>query len=159
MHLWIRRFFVLIALMFWQGGFTFYASVVVPIGQGTFGPIEQGLLTRQVTNYLNLAGFVAVLFFGWELYFSQDASLWRKRCRWGLLAVILGLLAVLIGLHRRLDALLDIEAVDILDRRAFRHDHRIYLWVSTIQWTCCVLFAGLTLRSWRAEDTMTSRKE
>jgi hypothetical protein len=43
----------LIALFFWQGGFTFYASVVVPIGQEVFGPLRQGFLTRQVTVYLN----------------------------------------------------------------------------------------------------------
>jgi len=27
-----RRFLTIAALMFWQGGFTFYAAVVVPIG-------------------------------------------------------------------------------------------------------------------------------
>ena len=33
----LRRFLVLAALFFWQGGFTFYASVVVPVGQQVFG--------------------------------------------------------------------------------------------------------------------------
>ena len=28
----LRRYLVVIALMFWQGGFTFYAAVVVPVG-------------------------------------------------------------------------------------------------------------------------------
>src|SRR5437899_2231150 len=56
----LRRFTVLIALMFWQGGFTFYAAVVVPIGQEELGSHEsQGFITRGVTNYQNRAGAIA----------------------------------------------------------------------------------------------------
>ena len=32
----VRRFLVVAALMFWQGGFTFYSAVVVPLGQKLF---------------------------------------------------------------------------------------------------------------------------
>ena len=51
----LRRFLVLIALFFWQGGFTFYAAVVVPVGQQVLhSHLRQGFVTQQVTNYLNL---------------------------------------------------------------------------------------------------------
>jgi hypothetical protein len=152
MHAWFRRFLVLIALMFWQGGFTFYSSVVVPLGQETFGPIDQGFLTRQVTNYLNLSGVIAIAILASEMWFSRDVSLARRAARWGLLAATALLLAVLIWLHARLDAFLDLENMQLLDRRSFRTEHRVYLWVSTIQWACCVGLTLLAVISWRAED-------
>ena len=63
----LRRFSVIAALMFWQGGFTFYAAVVVPIGQENLGHEEQGFITREVTNYLNLAGAAALLLLAWDV--------------------------------------------------------------------------------------------
>jgi hypothetical protein len=33
----VRRFLLLTALVFWQGGFTFYGAVVVPIGSEILG--------------------------------------------------------------------------------------------------------------------------
>jgi hypothetical protein len=33
----VRRFLVLAAVMFWQGGFTFYEAVVVPVGSEILG--------------------------------------------------------------------------------------------------------------------------
>ena len=51
----LRRFLVLAALMFWQGGFTFYAAVVIKVGQDVLGSHRrQGFVTRRVAQYLNL---------------------------------------------------------------------------------------------------------
>jgi hypothetical protein len=61
-------------------------------------------------------------------------------------------LFLLIWLHPRLDALLDVEAARILDRKAFRRIHRVYLWISTIQWGFGVLYVWTTLAAWQAED-------
>ena len=70
-----RRFLVLVALMFWLGGFTFYASVVVPVGQRELGShLEQGFITRQVTNYLNLSGAVALVVLAWDVAASRESS-------------------------------------------------------------------------------------
>ena len=70
----LRRYLVLLALSFWQGGFTFYAAVVVPVGQEVFGHLRQGFITRQVTVYLNLAGAVALLVLVWDLVAARDPS-------------------------------------------------------------------------------------
>ena len=61
----IRRYLLLMSLMFWQGGFTFYSAVVVPIGSDLLGSgRDQGFITRSVTNYLNLAGVAALALSG-----------------------------------------------------------------------------------------------
>jgi hypothetical protein len=83
MTCFVRRFLVLIALMFWQGGFLFYAAVVVPIGQSVLGShLEQGMITRQVTTYLNLAGCISLFIFGWDTRAARDSSRPRRLGRW-----------------------------------------------------------------------------
>jgi len=147
-----RRLLVLVALMFWQGGFTFYAAVVVPVGQDVLSSHKnQGFITRRVTNYLNLAGAVCLLPLAWDAAAASGSSRWQ-RVRWLAwlgMALALGLLA---WLHPRLDALLDPDALRILSRSTFRAQHRWYLWVSTIQWACALVYAVATVCAWREED-------
>jgi hypothetical protein len=143
-----RRFLVLVALMFWQGGFTFYAAVVVPIGQDELGShLAQGFITRRVTNYLNFAGSVAMVPLAWDIV--ADPSVKRRRarglCWFGMAAA----LAVLVWLHPRLDALLDLDSQTLLDRRSFRTGHRWYLWVSTVQWAFAVAYTALSVWAWK----------
>ncbi len=144
-----RRFLVLAALMFWQGGFTFYAAIVVPTGTEVLGSAaEQALITRRVTGSINVSGAVALAVFAW------DAAATR-RGRWGrLLAwlVMAAALAVLVVLRGRLDALFLPDELRVLDRPTFRFWHRTYLWVSTVQWGAAILFALLTLAAWRGDD-------
>jgi hypothetical protein len=139
--------------MFWQGGFVFYAAVVVPLGQKVFGSgVQQGFLTRQVTNYLNLAGAVALVVLAWDVAASRLATMPWYRSRWlpwlGM-AVTLGLL---VWMHPLLDELLDPEAMDVLQPRLFRARHRWYLWASTLQWACGLAYMALMVQVWRAED-------
>jgi hypothetical protein len=152
----LRRFLVVVALMFWQGGFIFYAAVVVPIGQANIGHLEQGILiTREVTHYLNLAGAAALLLFAWDMVESANPARLRAWCRWFTWAAMLGSLAALIWLHPHLERLLDVDArgyVDSHARLAFHPRHRLYLWLSTVQWACAVAYAILTLQSWRLQD-------
>jgi hypothetical protein len=149
----VRRFLVLVALMFWQGGFTFYAAVVVPVGQSVLGShLDQGFITREVTNYLNLAGAVALLLLAWDVAAAPPGRGGHQRLRWlawGGLAVTL---VALCALHPRLDTLLDVENHNITDGRPFRSLHRTYLWVSTVQWAFAVAYTGLTLVAWREVD-------
>jgi len=145
----LRRLLVLAALAFWQGGFTFYSAVVVHVGHGVLGRRAQGFVTRRVTDYLNAAGAAALLPLAWD---AAAGPARRRRLRWlcwGGMAASLGVLA---WLHVRLDALLDPSALDIRDGPAFYEAHRWYLFVSTAQWACALLYAVLAVRDWRDED-------
>src|SRR5271156_6553534 len=65
----VRRFMVLALLMFWLGGFTFYASVVVPVGADVLGShLRQGMITRHVAWYMNLSGIAALAVFAWDQF-------------------------------------------------------------------------------------------
>ncbi|HEY7311319.1 MAG TPA: hypothetical protein VH643_18300 [Gemmataceae bacterium] len=154
----LRRFLVLAVLFFWQGGFTFYAAAVVPVGQQVFGHLRQGFVTRQVTVYLNYAGSVALAVLVWDLLAVHDPSRWRRRTRWLLWAGMIVSLAVLYWLHGRMDELLETDGLIILDRDAFRPRHRLYLWISTVQWAWGLLCLLLSLGAWRAEDRTTMRR-
>jgi hypothetical protein len=147
-----RRFLVLAALMFWQGGFVFYASVVVPIGQQVLAShFHQGLITRRVTNFLNLAGAIALLPMAWDAISSTDRSRYRS-WRWLSWLVMFLALGVLVWLHQLMDELVDVNSMQLFDQKLFRSEHRAYLWVSTAQWASSSLYAVLTLYAWSNED-------
>jgi hypothetical protein len=148
----LRRFLVLSGLFFWLGGFTFYAAVVVPVGQQVFGHLRQGFVTRQVTVWLNVACAVALLPPVWDLLAGRDPAAWRRRLRWlcwvGMGTALLGLFQ----LHGRLDELLQLRGFINRDPETFRPLHRLYLWISTAQWGCGLLYLFFMLQAWRAED-------
>jgi hypothetical protein len=148
----VRRGLVLAALMFWQGGFTFYAAVVVPIGQAQLGHTRQGFITRQVTDYLNLSGTIALVPLAWDAAVSGDPSRRRRRLRWLSWLGMVVALAGLLWLHSQMNELVDVAGQEVLDHARFRTNHRVYLWVSTVQWGLALLYAGLTLWAWKEED-------
>jgi hypothetical protein len=149
----LRRFLVLVALMFWLGGFTFYASVVVPVGQQELrSHLEQGFITRTVTNYLNLSGAVALVILVWDVVASRDSSRARNWTRWVACVAMIVTLLALVALHPYLDQLLNPELHELADPKAFRTGHRCYLWLSTVQWAFGVAYAALAPQAWRAED-------
>jgi hypothetical protein len=160
----LRRFLVIAALMFWQGGFVFYASVVVPVGTEVFGrhypaphgePVsgkrQQGRITRTVALWINAAGGVALLPLAWDLFASSDRGR-RRSWRLVLFATIALLLAVLVGLYLQLDSRFQRDSLQITDEAAFLVRHRLYLWLVAAQWGCCLVYLAFTLRAWRAED-------
>src|SRR5205823_7477731 len=82
MRTWLR-FLALVAFAFWQGGFTFYAAVVVPIGRQVFGSdLDQAMVTRQATVWLNVAGAVTLLFLAADIAVTADPSGRRRLGRW-----------------------------------------------------------------------------
>jgi hypothetical protein len=134
----LRRFLVLIAFAFWQGGFTFYAGVVVPIGRGVDAE-AQSLITTAVTNWLNVAGAIALVLLMWDAL-ERDPARWRRWLRLGTCGVMLLLLGLLVWLH--------VE----LERDFYRPYHKVYLWASTVQWACVCVYLALTVLAWRAQD-------
>ena len=149
----VRRFVVLAAVMFWQGGFTFYGAVVVPVGSEILGShLSQGWITRSVTNYLNLVGLVTLGIWAWDLAAVKDRATWRRRFRWGVWGLLVLTLCLLAWLHLRLDDYLDPETLQLVDRTQFRSLHIQYLNVSTVQWVGGLVLLGTTLAAWRSED-------
>jgi hypothetical protein len=148
----VRRFLLLMAVMFWHGGFTFHGAVVIHVGKEMLGShLKQGFITGASANYLNLAGAVVLTLWAWDIAGTRDSSkrLWLRWAIWAVLVVTLGLLA---WLHLRLDDLLVADSFHILDRSRFRELHRWYLNISTLQWGGSILLVGLTLFAWRSED-------
>jgi hypothetical protein len=148
----LRRYLVLAALFFWQGGFTFYSSVVVPAGQQVYGHRRQGFITQKVTEYMNLTGAIALAVLVWELVASRDPAPWRRWGRWLCWAGMVVALLWLYWLHGQLDELLVRKGLIIRDEEAFRPQHRLYLWISTVQWAFALLYLLLTLTLWRSQD-------
>jgi hypothetical protein len=99
----VRRWLLLWALMFWQGGFTIDGGVVVPVGS-------------KVTNDLELAGAVALAVRGWDLPAMRRMSLGGRRLRWAIWVGLVLSLILLVWLHPRLDRLLVQEDVIVLER-------------------------------------------
>jgi len=151
-----RRVLLLWLFMFWQGGFLFYGTVVVTIGSFVQdSDFAQGLITRHVTDALNLAGLVVLLAWSWDLLAERCT---RVKRRWAMWLVLLLMLAMLAWMHVQMDALIDTEGHRLLDRPAFRSLHRWYLRVSTLQWIASVIFTVWTLQNWRAADRQPDAK-
>lgn len=149
----IRRFLWILGWMFWQGGFLFYASVVVPIGTEYLGSaLEQGMITRQVTWWMNLAGLLSIGLVLWDLGVTQDSGRLRRKICWFLIAIILMGQMGLFWLHSRLDSQMDLENHGIVQRPFFKILHRTYLWTCTVQWGAGLLLLYLTLLAWQAQD-------
>ncbi len=147
----LRRFLVFQAFLLWQGGFLFYAAVVVPIGTDILGsPLLQGQVTQRVTDWLNGFGAIWVLLFAWDIVATRDPA--RRRCvsRWVGWMGCVALLAGLVLLHREMDAIL--ESYDEPVYGTFRRFHIAYLWFSTFHWLIAAVVAWQTLSAWRAED-------
>ncbi len=157
----VRRFLVVAALMFWLGGFTFYASVVVPIGTQVLGnsPRRQGFITRKVTRELNLAAAVALVVLAVEVVAGRDPSRPRWWARLGLWLVLAGCQAALFWLHPHLDSFLVERGGIVTDTEAFRPWHRAYLWTHTVQWWAGVFFLVLLLAGWRAGDRAAAQED
>ena len=143
----LRRLILLVALMFWQGGFMFYGSVVITVGAQVLGSeLEQGFVTQSVTNYLNIAGAVCLAIWG--------VALWREKTTWLDWTLWLGLilsLAALAVLHSRMDQRLEFDS-HIVTGKGFYSLHRVYLTISTGQWLASLALLWLTLNRWRRTD-------
>jgi len=147
----LRRFLVIVALMFWQGGFMFYGAVVVPIVREKVVGKERGEITRDVTTWMNLAGTVATL--------AMFVDVWaagQTNRRWRILAW-LGMalpLPLLVWLHGEMSRQMSDPTFYQMGIQPFFSWHRAYLLTNTFQWLAGMAFVALSLRTWRAEDSV-----
>jgi len=143
----LRRLILFVALMFWQGGFMFYGSVVITVGAQVLGSeLEQGFVTQSVTNYFNVAGAVCLTIWGIVLWHERPT--WLGWTLW--LGIVLSL-AVLAILHSRLDQRLEFDSHAVMGQ-GFYSLHRVYLTISTAQWLAALTLLALTLHQWRNAD-------
>ena len=127
----VWRFAVLAAFVFWLGGFTFYISVVVPIGTEVLGTaLDQGFITRHVARAINRAAAVSLALLLADLFATPG----HRRSRLALWLVMAGCQAALFWLHPILDAHMDPETWSVRGRGDFYQLHRAYLWLHTVQW-------------------------
>lgn len=142
-----RRFVLLLAFAVWQGGFVFYAGVVVPIGTELHGHFGQGLVTQRVTNWLNLLGLACHAAYLWELIGTKQRSRWP----WGLWAVSVATLGGLAAIHLHMDSLLDPDVGGT--GTEFRLWHKAYLWLSTGQWVAWLVLGWMAVGRERGAGT------
>jgi len=149
----VRRFVLLAALLFWQGGFLFYAAVVIPIGREVLGNIlEQARITRQATHALNLAGGIALVPLAWDILAVPDPVRARYRSRVLLWVLLLGSLLSLVWLRYVLERQFDPSALKIADHSAFSVEHQVYVGLSITQTVLVLVCLILTLAAWQARD-------
>ena len=146
-----RRFLVLAVLLFWQGGFVFFAAVVVPIGREELGPrSKQTVITNRVTYYINLAGAVSIAPLLWDVVLP-DPSARRRWVRGVLWVILLVTLLAQTYLYREMYGMLDAILTGI-EPPAFRQTHWTYLAVSAVQVVAGLLYVAATLMTWRGQD-------
>ena len=152
MH-WVGRSVLIFMFALYWGGLTFYTGIVVRIIHFVLNdPMDGGLITQQVTFALQLLGFCTLPLMVWNAM-----SVYRhSKTRGSVLLGLTGLLAVaLLGLvvvHAQLDAVIDIEQREVMDRVAFDAAHRRYNQTTTIQWLASVVYLPLTVYSWKRMD-------
>ena len=126
----ILRYLGTLGLAVWLGGFTFYGAAVVPVLHDVLDHWQAGGITRRVTDTLNAVGAATLAL--WWLGAWLDRSrgpAGPRRARAGLLAACTATLTALVALHVVMDARLDAGRL-----RGFYPLHRLYLWISTLQW-------------------------
>lgn len=150
----LLRWLALQSLILWQGGFLFYALVVVPIGTDVLqSATEQGFITRRVTIWLNAFGLVCLVSFCGDILVTRVYV--RSRM---LLLVMATLLQIgLFALHASLEARLDPAEHLIRDDRGFYRRHAAYLIVSGLLWFIMLGQSSLMLLAWREADQRLSK--
>lgn len=144
--------FTTLALVAWWTSFTFYSSVVVPIGTELFDAMHQGLITQRVTNVLNLLTGIYLLIHLIEFFVLSSRRI--QKILWGLIALSL---LNLLYLHSLMDPMIDFAEFQISDRREFYRSHRLYLWISTASWLAGAILIYMRLFTSSGQSDSNSR--
>ena len=139
------RWLALVSLAVWFGGFTFYSAVVIPVLDGAMGKVEAGsLVTREVTDALNLIGLATLGIWWWLVWLERSlGGLWARRVRVGLIALDTAVLVGLFAMHQVLDRKLDEGRME-----GFYPLHETYLIASTVHLAANLALVALSLWIW-----------
>lgn len=130
-----RRYLLIQTLALTFGGFLFYAGFVVPAATDVLGSTTQGFVTRHVTNSINILTAVSTILLAWDLVAQRKTRSSTANKALLIASAIIGLFtALLTWLHIRLDSMLDPSDMTVADSSLFYLMHRVYLWISTLQW-------------------------
>ena len=119
----------------WWGGFTFYASFVVPTGMQILGNhTNMGMITQSVTNYLNGIGTITLLFtFGNSLMNIRPRKSFLRKLGWEWFCLV-SVQAFLYYYHNTLSRMILLDNQEIKLANGFYNIHRVYLLLSTGVW-------------------------
>lgn len=135
-----RRYLLIQTLALTFGGFLFYAGIVIPAATDVLGSTTQGFVTRRVTNSLNALGAVSTVLLVWDLIALRRARSSATNKTLLFASACIGLFTLLlVWLHIRLDGMLDPSDMTVADSSLFYLLHRVYLWVSTLQWLASLI--------------------
>lgn len=156
-----RRYLVVLAIAIWLGGFTFYSVVVIHTAHHVLDSmLETGLITQQVSGWLNWIGVGTLVILLWNVQAS-----WRSQNRLlrNLLATMWMVMTAveiwLFLLHPVLDKQIDLETRRLIDRAQFQSAHTLYVTLSTVQWCAGLIYVFCTLQAWRNADGAAPLRE
>lgn len=148
---WLReliRFSAEAIWTLWLGGLTFYIAIVVPAGTTIVGSTTQGEITSIVTGYLNgLAILASIAKLPWKQWRDRKPRTQGIMIRAGLCTAIALIACVQIWLRMLLMEKMDFVSpananqsmIELgMSEWSFYSLHRIYLWLTTVQWGCGV---------------------
>src|SRR5262245_2017182 len=155
---YLSRLATVLTMALWWGGLTFYALFVVPTGVEVLGgETEQGFITQRVSNIINLCGVLALV-----VLLVHAAVSWRSIGRFAKITlsttwfITAAAQSVLLLMHPRLDALLDVPSHSIVEPSSFHRLHELYLIVITIQWSSALLHLVAIITIWSRETPSQS---
>ncbi len=144
----LRRFLVIGASALWLGSLPVYAELVIPVASDVLGSHrEVGFITRRVSVGLNGLGVLMVAMLGWDLRVRRAGR--RAWIAWCVVVLAQGFLFVW---HPVVDGRLDPALHSVDDEAVFYMLHRVYLWVSILQWATAVGLGWHALAGWRRMD-------
>jgi hypothetical protein len=150
-----RRYLVVLAISLWLGGFTFYSVVVIHTAHHVLDSmLETGLITQQVSGWLNWIGIGTLAILLWNVFASWRTQ--NRLLRNSLATMWLVMTAVeiwLFLLHPMLDKQINLETHHLVDRVQFRNVHTLYVTLSTVQWGAGLIYIFVTLQAWRNIDS------
>lgn len=152
----VLRFLTVIALAIWFGGFTFYSTAVIATSQKVLhSQLRAGLITQQVTNWLNWISLptLAICCWNWLAYRVQARRGWTFIMGVALAAMALAQIA-LFPAHWTLDA--QIIGREVGDEGQFFRLHRVYLVISTLQWCAALVYIWSALALWERSQAQAA---